>query len=98
MNNGISKDDFIYDIDKDVLIIDRTVDMNITGENFYKGIKEQILNNQAIVNRLQQVIDDYKMQVWESPTIHRMVVKHLEEIMANSNKHSKCSRENVHLE
>ena len=48
------------------------------------AVRDQILNNQAIGERLRQVIDDYKKQVWESPTNHRMVVKHLEEILDNT--------------
>lgn len=91
LNKRLSEDNFEYDEGSDVLEIEIIACMNITGREYYNSIRDTILNNQAIVERLEQVIDDYEKQVWESPTNHRMVVKHLKEILGDT-FHSKGLR------
>jgi len=46
------------------------------------GIIHEIRRNKEIVENLRQLNEEYKKQVWESPTNHRMVCKHLDELLA----------------
>jgi len=43
----LTEKDFHYNSGSDVMEIDLTVDMNVTGEEFYTSIRKQILENQT---------------------------------------------------
>ena len=53
----LTKGNFDYDEDCDILEIDITEDMNITGEDFYNSIRDQILKNQEIIIRLGKLLE-----------------------------------------
>lgn len=55
-------------------------DGDISKEQF-DILKERIDDNEIIVEKLIELISEYEKQVWESPTNHRMVVKHLKQIL-----------------
>lgn len=88
MNNGIPLNEleYSYNPDGDYLRIDYPVDMNITGETFFKEVKELILNNQAIVEKLKEKLLYYQNRGWETEVTY---TKLLESIYFTV--HSKCS-------
>ena len=53
----LTKDNFYYNPETDILEIDLTSDMNVIGEEFYTSVRKQILDNQEIAHRLKIKIE-----------------------------------------
>ena len=47
----LTKSDFYYDEDKDILLLDLNIDLNITGKDFYDSVIKQILDDHKKIEK-----------------------------------------------